>query len=565
MGIKNILIAGLATGVIVSCASLTSLAEPHEGWYQDVYGHWYYVNSDGEYVTDDWIQIGDYWYYFDENRYCVMDTWALIDGKLYCFDKYGKMQSNTWIECEKNYDFAGDRTNWRYVGSDGAAYTGWHKVNGNWYYFYEGMYFYGEHIAEGRYDKLGYICYGDCYDVDDYLYHFDDNGHYISNTWYQNEDGDWYYYGSNGAAYGGWHQINGKWYLFGDAMSYSGSMCTGRVEYYCYDKYEIFVFDENGALQTGWIKTKSYDYDSAGNASWNGKYDWYYSEDDGRCYHSQWLNYRGAWYYFDNGGVMVTDVKDYYLYGKQYTFDANGKCTNPDNPKIVNGWCLVKAGAGDYSDKDYWTYVDNGNEYRDQWLNYRGDWYYFKTSYDFDENLMYSEMLQDVTDVEIDGRYYDFDEDGKCLNPGAIKITGWVKNGNAWNYYGDDGCILKEKWLHYNNKWYYFDWSGRMCTGVNSIRDEKDGQYKQYFFTNSGDMITGWYNSDYGWVYADSNGELYVSKWLNYKGEWYYFEYAYMVADRTNVYIDGKYYDFGANGICINPYSGRIKRIVVVN
>ncbi len=78
-------------------------------------------------------------------------------------------------------------------------------------------------------------------------------------------------------------------------------------------------------------------------------------------------------------------------------------------------------------------------------------------------------------------------------------------------------------------------------------------------------MITGWYNSDYGWVYADSNGELYVNKWLNYKGEWYYFEYAYMVADRTNVYIDGKYYDFGANGICINPYSGRIKRIVVVN
>ncbi len=482
MGIKNILIAGLTTGVIVSCASLASFAELREGWYQDVYGHWYYLNSDGEYVTDDLIQIGDYWYYFDENRYCVMDIWALIDGKLYCFDQYGKMQSNTWIECERDYDFAGDRTNWRYVGSDGAAYTGWNKVNGNWYYFYEGMYFYGEHISEGRLDKLGFICYGDCYDVDDYLYHFDDNGHYISNTWYQNEDGDWYY-----------------------------------------------------------------------------------SEDDGRCYHSQWLNYRGAWYYFDNGGVMVTDVKDYYLYGKQYTFDANGKCTNPDNPKIVNGWCLVKAGAGDYSYKDYWIYVDNGNEYRDQWLNYRGDWYYFKTSYDFDENLMYSEMLQDVSDVEIDGRYYDFDEDGKCLNPGAIKITGWVKNGNAWNYYGDDGCILKEKWLHYNNKWYYFDWSGRMCTGVNSIRDEKDGQYKQYFFTNSGDMITGWYNSDYGWVYADSNGELYVSKWLNYKGEWYYFEYAYMVADRTNVKIDGKYYDFGANGICINPYSGRIKRIVVVN
>ena len=69
----------------------------------------------------------------------------------------------------------------------------------------------------------------------------------VTNGWYQDSYGDWYYY-KNGKALTDWQQIDGKYYFF-----YSGGrMCIGW--YYDSGYQATFFFGSNGAMQTGWIE-----------------------------------------------------------------------------------------------------------------------------------------------------------------------------------------------------------------------------------------------------------------------------------------------------------------------
>ena len=69
------------------------------------------------------------------------------------------MQKNKWIDCGPLGWYVGtpsdnefkNKRQWRYVGSDGAAYTGWKKVGGVWYYFYA--------IEDTYESSVGYMAY----------------------------------------------------------------------------------------------------------------------------------------------------------------------------------------------------------------------------------------------------------------------------------------------------------------------------------------------------------------------------------------------------------------------
>ena len=76
--------------------------------------------------------------------------------------------------------------------------------------------------------------------------------------------------------------------------------------------------------------------------------------------------------------------------------------------------------------------------------------------------------------------------------------------------------------------------------------------------------MTGWIYNENNWYYADPDGEIYSEKWLNDNGTWYYFDYySRMLHGVTDVYINGKLYDFDETGACTNPYSGRAKNILL--
>ncbi len=419
MQIKKLLASALTAGLMLSFIPAASMADS-TGWQGNYSDGWRYYTSDSDYVKNDWKKIEGEWYYFDGSGYMqtgwlksgntwyylrsngsmISDSWEIIGGKLYCFNSSGAMEANKWINCGEYYvggqleemcwhedtaevvaQYRGKKL-WRYVGSDGAAYTGWKKVDGEWYHFNDTEYKDGYMLDTDSYHQGAYavMTYGTFTDAEtDAIYHTDGDGKYLRSGWTQGVSfyapQDWYYFGSDGKMYIGWHQINGKWYYFGGDDWESGFMCRGRIETY-ENGYEIWVLDENGAMQTGWCRAEG------------GR--WFYARSNGSCYHEEWLYDGGKWYYFNNIGRMYEKVTNLEINGKGYDFDSSGACTNPSGRKIT-GW--------------YERKYDSQHRYVDWESN---DWSYF----DSDGN-----KIVDTQNYLIDGKYYDFDAKGVCKNP----------------------------------------------------------------------------------------------------------------------------------------------------
>lgn len=427
MSIKKLIASALTAGFMLSFIPAAALADT-AGWQGSYSDGWKYYTSAEEYVKSDWKQIGGKWYHFNasgimetgwiqdggkwyylkSNGQMTSDSWELLGGKLYHFNKSGVMETNKWIDCGE-YTVYGQTKEiidgneearkimsqyigkklWRYVGSDGAAYTGWHKVGGEWYHFNTDINLYDvEKYHSGSYAVMSY---GTFYDEEaDAYYRTDGNGKYLKNGWTQGVSiycpQDWYYFGSDGKMYIGWHNIGGKWYFFGGDDYETGFLRTGWIETYT-NGYEVWITDKNGALQTnGWIK--------------NGE-DWFYARSNGSCYHDQWKYIGGTWYYFDNVGRMIKDKTNFEIGGKGYDFNSSGACTNPSGRKIT-GW--------------YERIYDSLQRYEDSNGNPVNNWNYFDST---------GKKIVDTQNYLINGKYYDFDSTGICKNPfdGRTEMT----------------------------------------------------------------------------------------------------------------------------------------------
>lgn len=555
MGVKKILVTALSAGVILSFASISSMADSTTGWQGNYDDGWRYYTSANEYVKEDWKNIGGKWYYFESDGYALIDTWAYIDGKMYHFDSKGAMEKDKWINCGEhevqNWELQTgnvflklpeyqDLDDWRYVGSDGAAYTGWKKVDGYWYYFSNNKNWY----RGSDYGRYGLIQYGALYE-DDTMYCMDSSGKMRSNCWYEPEEGIRFYFGSDGRAPVLWEKIDGEWYWFSN-WEFKGYCCNVRtgVEW-TYDGnggYGTCVFADSGELLTGWQEVDG---------------EWYYSGSDGYVYEEKWLTYNGQHYYFNSDGHMVKNEKNYFVDGKFCNFDSNGVCTNYSTATIQKGWYKLKGNERPsyFADfVDVWAYMDsNGKMYRNQWLNYGGAWYYFdSTGY----------ML--CYDWLIDGKFYEFESNGKCVDP-YQSYTGWHKTVDdagmtEWHYYGSDHCVVTG-WKQIGGKWYYFSEEGRMLDDTVELIDGKD-----YVFDKNGALVSGWYYVyDSIWVYADSDGVMVKNSWIKYGGEWYYARDFGIVTDYDAYDINGRYYDFDSNGVCTNPEGTAGPRVVIIH
>ena len=140
---------------------------------------------------------------------------------------------------------------------------------------------------------------------------------------------------------------------------------------------------------------------------------WYYYDANGKKT-TGWKSIDGSWYYLSNNGSMLTGwqkIKDNTYYFHSTGPMAQGKWVqNPDdkawyyfnyNGKMAtHKW--IKDGTNTY-------YVHgNGKMAVDEWINPdEGLWYYM---------LMDGKMARDRA-IDIKGISYQFDKDGKCLNP----------------------------------------------------------------------------------------------------------------------------------------------------
>ena len=188
-----------------------------------------------------------------------------------------------------------------------------------------------------------------------------------------------------------------------------------------------------------------------------------------------------------------------------------------------------------------------------------------------DRNYIQKDGSKAVGKVEIDGKTYIFDSNGKVqtgwalyenkwyfLNSDGTMKTGWFKSGTTWYFFNEDGTmktgrldqgnnsyILNDSgrmctgWAFYNNKWYYMNSSGYMQKGWRSVGG------KWYYLSSDGSMKTGWLK-DGSWFYLNSDGSM-RKGWLKDAGKWYYMD-SYGCMKTGWQHIGGSWYYMDSSG-----------------
>lgn len=396
---KSKLFTAIITTALLSAGmAMTAFA----GW-SDQGGKWYYYNdSNGQMVKNNWVQSEGKWYYMDHNG--VLKANSLIDDTYYV-NGSGVMVANAWVLLQDDW---GRDSYWWYFGSNGKAYSnGWKEINGS-------------------------------------SYHFTDNR--MDTGWFE-KDGKTYYLGSSGAMTTGWKRLPDEndewgecWYFF----SSSGRRASRGEQTI---SSEVYVFDDYGRMLTGWVNMSDYTSSGRGDLSNsdvdNLKYfrdggqrasgwlhlsspdeseeDWYYFK-DGRAYSAKYkttaagsrygmAKIKGETYCFDRGGRMVTglvEIED----GRKFYFDEGGK--------MKTGRVVVN---DDEHDNEVFYFTTTGS------LGNKGEAFTgVKDGYLYEEgNLVAAEDGMRYGKVSVDGKNYVVDERGRVKTSGTVTDADGVK------------------------------------------------------------------------------------------------------------------------------------------
>ena len=372
---------------------------------------WSYLEK-GKSVKNAWRQVDGKWYHFDNTG--IMQTgWITVDGKQYFLDNSGAMAAG-WLQQDGNWYFLNWNQQSRYgemltglqtiggklydLGTDGVRKTGWVTENGKKYYFdpgtgaavtgwfqQDGSWYFLNWNKQNRYGEM----LTGVQTIGGKQYIFGADG--MMQTGWINENGARYYYDPvSGALKTGWLQLDGKWYFLNwNRQNRYGEMLTGLQTI----GGTPYVFDDNGVMQTGWVKAANgatYYYDPASGTLKTG-----------------WLELNGNKYFLNwnkqnRYGEMLTGWQQ--IGGVWYCFDLN------------SGRML----AGEWSPDGYYLKAD-GRMANSGWQQIGGDWYYFNADGKYAAGWLTlgsgtfylapdGKMLTGLQ--EIDGQTYYFDSQG---------------------------------------------------------------------------------------------------------------------------------------------------------
>lgn len=472
-----------------------------KGWFK-YEGRWYYAKDSGKLASNELVESG---YYIRYNGEMAVDTFVDTGKTHYYVDSSGKICKNGWI----NHKFG-----WSYADKDGNLYTD--KWIGNYYV-----------------NSYGVTVTG-IYEIDGTYYVFDDNGVYqkkLSKNGWQLADGQWFYFSADGTPYDGW--LDDTYYIS------EGRMMTDRVVYSNNKNPKYVGYD--GIVKKGWIQYGASWYYAENDGSlvqnaWKligGKryyFDGVYmvsntiKEIDNVTYlfdangveiksinTTGWIkDNNGLWYWKDKDGLMKNDRKvingntyyfgyDGHMYANEcagitidghydeYWFDANGKIDTKD------GW--------KYDGKNYY-YVLNGKLATGKHIINGKEYYLLPTM--VTGMLNYNNTLYDASGAKINATngWYSVVENGKTewyYFKNGDPYSGWLGNYYLVNgkmatgliyqwpfnlrMFDKDGNLCENKWVLFENKWYYAGAGGRVYTGHRTING------KTYLFDNYGALV----------------------------------------------------------------------------
>ena len=430
--------------------------------------------------------------YYDEYTYIrdgqiVKDEVILIDGKYYGFNYKGIMWTNTNFSLWSDED---ERENYYRAKEDGSLYVNeWYQNSQGWFYYgEEGKACYGLHEIEGKkyyLDYMGDICKNTCFKENGKTYYCDSQGNVLEDL---NE---------------GWNQIDGHYFYVKDGTYLSG--CVSEIDgtYYGFKYNGIMYSNEEFCF---WDQ-ESY------------KHNYYRAKEDGSLYVNEWYKSNGydKTHYYGDEGKRFDGI--YQIDGTYYYF--------------VSG-----TGAVELTNNS-WTQVD-------------GDRYYVKDG----------EILKDCI-AETDDGYYYFKSDGTVYAPGYYgehELTIVDPETQETSYYRteDNGKLYVNQWYyHRRSRRFYYGEDGKRCTGLHMI----DGDL--YYFYENGYLCR--YDESVtvnGKVYlCNGDGiatELENNAWTEVAGKNYYVKNGVFL-EKCVEKIGDFYYGFDSDGVMYSNTQFRIE------
>ena len=413
------------------------------------------------------------------------------------------------------------------VTASATPNEGWNGSDGWWSYYQNGEWVTDQVVKiDGLYygfDSEGYMYQGESFWCNGNHYRATKAGNLLVNSWYEDADGEWYFYGEAGKAAYDFQEIGDDWYYF----EYEGRMVSDEVVYSDQDAYRgYWAISKSGTASVPLNK-----------AGWNSAFGkWYYMEDDGyglQMYYGL-LKLGSDWYYLDYNGQLITNDFVWCYDGENYIdgfADASGVLLKNTWGKKGNRWVyansdrqiawdgIYEIGGFLYLFRDGYLYDIPGENY------YNGDiyvttsggslkrnsWYYDNTRYDEPGWSYYGAdgHRYHYGIYTIDGKTYSFNNsvlETECFSSNSggtywfdsngvgTKLTdGWYQRDGDW-YYVMDGRLAQGKQT-INGLTYYFS-GGRMSTNDYwRSYNEYLGEYRYYLYGGNGVQITtpGWH------------------------------------------------------------------------
>ena len=463
----------------------------------DDQGNWYYV-KDGKVLTG--LQTIDYVdVYFDADGKQVKDDTRQIDGSTYHFAKdSGQITRNA---------FASDKMgNWYYFGQDGKALTGKQIVDNFTLYFY----------PNGVQAKDAFVI------LDGNTYYFQkDSGQLVSNRYWSDDEGNWYYSDKDGRLLIGAQTVDFvNVYFYDDGVQVKGDFAPNG---HYYDK-------GTGALVTNRYVEK------------DGK--WYYVNDKGdKLIGAQTID--GVEVYFDKDGVQAKGIfanadhfydKDTGAAVRDQIVEVDGKryYVGPDGRKVYSGTHIVHGeevnlivGDGHQAFGEFTGHGDSGD-----YIGFDGKkvtkagfvktkdnhWYYL----DGKGGKLVSVQVIDgelyYFGLPTRKYYYGMQSRGELIYAHYSDITPY----RTHIYYLNEstGAALKNQYHEWEGSWYYFGPNWYALTGEQTIDN-----VPVYFHSNGkqakGELVT----VDGKIHYYDANSGARLSNIdITIKGQTYHFD-----------------------------------------